>query len=112
MVSSPKGFFSSLYDLSFDTFVTPRIVRVVYLIWLVAIALWALTFLVAGLAVQPTLYGSGSVNGVFFVFHLVGAAVIFVVGSISARITLEFVMAVFRIAENTDPLRRDQMSGP
>ena len=108
MVSTPKGFFSSLYDLSFDTFITPRIIRIAYVIWLAAIALWALTFLVAGLAVQPSFYGSGSINGWFFLFHLIGAAVIFVVGSISARITLEFVMAVFRIVENTEFLRRER----
>jgi hypothetical protein len=110
MVSSPKGFFSSLYDLSFDTFITPRIIRIVYVIWLAGIALWSLTFLVAGFAVQPSFYGEGHVSGWFFLFHLGGAAVIFVVGSISARISLEFVMAVFRIAENTESLRRESDS--
>ncbi len=108
MVSSPKGFFSSLYDLSFDTFITPQIIRIAYIIWLAAVALWSLTFLVGGLAVQPTFYGEGHVSGWFFVFHLVGAAVIFVVGSIGARISLEFVMAVFRIVENTESMRRER----
>lgn len=107
MVEPPKGFIAALYDLSFHTFITPKIIQIIYVIWLIGIALWALTFLIAGFAMQRSFYGEQSPNVLTILVHVVGAAVIFIVGSISARMTLEFVIAVFRIAENTDSLRRD-----
>ena len=105
MVSSPKGFFASLYDLSFDTFITPKIIQVVYIISLVVVGLWALLFLISGFAQPYGMFGGGPSAG-SIIYHLIGAPIMFVLGSIGARIYLEFLMAVFRIAENTDPLRR------
>lgn len=37
--------------------------------------------------------------------HVVLAPIIFVLGSLAVRINLEFIMAVFRIAESTAALR-------
>jgi hypothetical protein len=107
MVNSPKGFFASLYDFSFHTFITPKIVQIVYVLWLIAIALWALAFLITGFAAQRSFLGDQQPNVFTILVHVIGAGVIFVAGSISARISLEFIMAVFRIAENTELLRRD-----
>jgi hypothetical protein len=105
MVSSPKGFFASLYDLSFDTFITPKIIQIVYIISLVVVGIWTLLFLISGFAPSYGMFGGGPSAG-SILFHLIAAPIMFVVGSISARIYLEFLMAVFRIAENTDPNRR------
>lgn len=99
-----RGFFSSLYDLSFQKFVTPTIIQIIYILALIIIAIWSLVFLVAGFAPHFG-YGYGGASAFSIVFHIVGAAVIFVVGSIVARINLEFLIAVFRIAENTESLR-------
>ena len=105
MDSPVKDFFASLYDVSFRTFVTPKIVRVVYVIALTIIFLWSMSFLIAGFATTTTDFGSRAPEASTMLFHVVGAVGAFVVGSIAARINLEFVIAVFRIAENTDSLR-------
>ena len=45
---SRKGFFGALFDMSFTTFVTPMIIKVVYIIGLIAIGLGTLFFAVSG----------------------------------------------------------------
>ena len=45
---STKGFFGALFDMSFTTFVTPMIIKVVYIIGLIAIGLGTLFFAVSG----------------------------------------------------------------
>ena len=45
---SGKGFFGALFDMSFTTFVTPMIIKVVYIIGLIAIGLGTLFFAVSG----------------------------------------------------------------
>ena len=46
--ASRKGFFGALFDMSFTTFVTPMIIKVVYIIGLIAIGLGTLFFAVSG----------------------------------------------------------------
>ena len=109
MTTQPaKGFFEALYDLSFQSFVTPRIIRIVYVISLLLVALWSLVFLISGFLPSYGLLGSSgpSLLGIFL--HTIGAFVVFLLGSLGARISLEFLMAVFRIAENTESLRRPE----
>lgn len=105
--ATPRNFFASLYDLSFRKFVTPTIIQILYIITLIVIAIWSIGFLVMGFMPHPDMmgYGYGGPSIFTIVFHIVGAAVIFVVGSIAARVYLEFIVAVFRIAENTESLR-------
>ena len=103
-----RGFFASLYDLSFRKFVTPTIIQIIYIVTLIVIAIWSLMFLFAGFmpSYNPFMESMGGEVSFFgIVFHVVGAAVVFVLGSIGARIYLEFIIAVFRIAENTESLR-------
>ena len=100
-----KSFFEALYDLSFQTFVTPKIIRIVYVISLVLLAIWSFVFLVSGFMPSYGLFGSSGPSFLGILLHVIGAVVLFVLGSLSARISLEFVMAVFSIAENTESLR-------
>lgn len=46
--NTPRGFFSALYDLSFYSFVTPKIIRVLYILALIIIGLWSISFLISG----------------------------------------------------------------
>ncbi len=107
MIESDKGFFASLYDLSFRTFVTPKIIQIVYVLSLAAVAIWSLVFLASGFAPSYGFLGGYSgPNAGSILLHIVLTPVIFVIGSLGARIYLEFIVAVFRIAENTEALRR------
>jgi hypothetical protein len=105
MLTSNKGFFNSLYDLSFNRFVTPTIVSLVYLLALIGLGIWCLFFATAGMWFG---YGYGGVAGVVFLTRLILAIVLFLIGSISIRVWLELVVAVIRIAENTESLRNKE----
>jgi uncharacterized protein DUF4282 len=98
---SAHGFFSSLYDFSFHALVTPKIIRVLYAIVLIGLALFSVVFLISGFMPSYTLLGSSGPTAGGVLMHVIGAPVIFVVGSLVARIYLELVIVVFNIAENT-----------
>jgi hypothetical protein len=108
-IPSARGFFAALYDFSFADFVTPRMVRVIYIIALVAVALWCLGLLFSGFGtvmlgvrLQENPYGGGGGGLAFLGFaQIIGAPILFVIFSIIARMQLEILMAIFRIAENT-----------
>jgi hypothetical protein len=97
MMDDSRGFFSKLFDTTFQDFITPSIARVVYVILIIAAALWSLLFLVNGLR-------SGNASGV--VGGLVLAPICFLVGVLVSRIYMELVLVIFRIAENTKHLNR------
>ncbi len=44
--------------------------------------------------------------------HIILTPIIFVLGSLAVRINLEFIMVVFRVAENTAALREAQNVSP
>ncbi|MDQ4086323.1 MAG: DUF4282 domain-containing protein [Actinomycetota bacterium] len=46
--AEPKNFFAALFDFGFNTFVTPMIVKVVYILITVAIALAWVVFVIGG----------------------------------------------------------------
>ena len=106
MTEQYKGFFASLFDLSFHRFVTPTIIQFVYLISLIGIAIWSFFVLVSYFVPSYGLFGSLGPSAGGILLHLILAPITFILGAISARISLEFIVAVFRIAENTESLRR------
>ena len=69
MGTSLSGFFAALYDFSFHSFVTPKIVRIVYVIALVIIALWSLSFLISGFIVSRTFLGDYQPSAGTMLFH-------------------------------------------
>ena len=88
-----KGFFESLLDFSFRECITTNNRRFLYglhpLVGLVA----AVAFVVVGFQTSPT---QGLIN-------LIGALVGFFFWILYVRIALEFLLAVFRIAEAASP---------
>ena len=87
---SSKGFFASLFDLSFTSLITTKIIKIVYVLSLIAIALGALLFVIAAFRVNGGL-------GVATLFILAPVGALFYV--IYTRVILEFIITVFRIAE-------------
>jgi hypothetical protein len=94
-----KGFFASLYDPSFDTFVTPRLLRVFYMIVLVVLTVGAVLVLISGLA-------SGEAGGILAALIIVPIG--YFLYLIFARIYFELVAALFRIADDLRAIRRDR----
>ena len=87
-----KGFFGRLFDLSFNEFITTKIITVLYVCAMIGAGVWALTILFGGFATK-------SFGGILA--GLVLAPIAFLVGTILARIWLETLIVLFRIAENT-----------
>jgi len=90
-----RGFFSSLFDISFTSFVTTKLIKVLYVLSLVLIAITALVFVVAGFQESAGL-------GLFML--VIGAPLGALLYIIYTRVILEFIIQVFRIGE----LLRDQ----
>lgn len=111
--SSPAGFLRSLFDLSFSSFITLGIVKVLYVISLILVLLYAL-FLggsaasgTYGLVGVPELGGSPALGIVLgLLAFLVLFPLVLVLGAIYVRVLLELVVVLFRIAENTGELVR------
>ena len=87
-----KGFFGRLFDLSFNEFITTKIIKVLYIIAMIASAF-------GGLAVMFGMFATKSFFG--FVGGLIAGPVLFLVYVILARVWMEVVIVLFRIAENT-----------
>ena len=83
-----KGFLYSLFDLSFREFITIRIIKILYIISIICSAIAALLLSRA----LPVVVAIIVVPIVFFLYVLL------------ARIWLELVIAILRIAENTGRL--------
>lgn len=84
-----------LTDLSFRQFVTPRLVRTLYLMSLIGAGLASVAWMFSG-------FKEGLMRGLF---TLVTGPVAFLFYILTARVGLEFMLAVFRIADNTEKLR-------
>lgn len=102
-----KGFLRSLFDVKFDSLVTPRVMRWVYVFWVSVIAV-------------------GYVIATILAFHqssALGAITLLVIGPIGflvdvvlLRMFFELVIALFKISENTSRLAgastAPSMAGP
>lgn len=94
-MTAKKGFFGSLFDLSFTEFVTTRIIHVLYIFAIVVAGLGALGIIGSGFASRS---GAGIVGA------LILAPLMFLFWVLLARVWLEVIIVAFRIAENTGRL--------
>lgn len=88
---SSKGFFGALFDTSFTTFVTPMIIKVVYILGMVAIGLATIFFALSGF------FGDSPALGVVTI--IVGP----IVGLLYLcffRMMCEFYVAITRMSED------------
>ena len=95
------GFFTSLFDTSFDRFVTPVVAKVAYLVVIVAVGLTWVANVVGALLADPP-YG---------LVVLVVGGVIALVTVIGARVLIEAVLALIRLSEDTRALREKADGG-
>ncbi|QVJ00644.1 DUF4282 domain-containing protein [Nocardiopsis eucommiae] len=100
-VERNPGFFAALFDFSFREFITSRIIRIVYVLWLVLIAFGFLAGLVSSIALM-----GDEDFGVLGFFLLIGTFIGTAVWVLVSRITLELLIVVFRISEDLSALRK------
>lgn len=95
MPNETTGFLRSLFDLSFDKLVTPRVLKVIYVLVLIVAALTYLAYTVFAFTVSGAL---GLLT--LLIFGPLG----FLLTAVLWRMGLELAVAVFKIAENTGKL--------
>jgi hypothetical protein len=101
-VSRQKGFVASLFDFGFNSFVTPKVIKGLY----VLAALWTIFVAVFLLLVAVHL---GGANPGTIIFCLISLAIFILLSLGTIRVFLEFFMALHRINENIQSLRdRDE----
>ena len=91
--SGEGGFFSRLFDMSFTRFVTPSLIKVLFILAIIVISLVAVFMLIGGAA-------SAGDGGIFLVIL---APIYWLLGIIYARVLLELAIVFFRIEINTRP---------
>ncbi|WP_344870209.1 DUF4282 domain-containing protein, partial [Gordonia hankookensis] len=88
--ASSKGFFAALFDFGFNSFVTPALVKVVYILGTIVLGLGVIVFIIAGFAES---IGAGIVA-------LILAPIIGLIYLAFLRVTLELYYAVVRLSED------------
>ena len=88
-----RGFVGSLFDFSFNSFVTPKIIKVLYVLFTIWTALVSLLILIVSFRT------GGMVAGIFVLTVIVPIYVLLTLGVY--RVILEAFMVVFRIYEET-----------
>lgn len=84
------GFLSALFDFSFTHFVTPQLVRIVYILVTIFLGLAWLFYTVVALAASTG----------FGLLVLVGGGFVFLIYLALARMSLEFFLSVVRMSED------------
>jgi|LSQX01.1.fsa_nt_gb hypothetical protein len=93
-----KGFFGRLFDFSFHEFITPSIIKVLFIISMVVIVLGFVGGLIFG-------FMQGAVAGVLF---LIGGLVYSFLMLLYVRVMLELFVVFFRIHDNTSTIAKNK----
>lgn len=88
--ASGKGFLGALFDLRFEHFITPMIVKVVYVLAMIGLAISWLFFLATGFAQ----------DAVFGLLVLVLGPLVMLLYLAFIRMTLEFYLAIVRMSQD------------
>jgi hypothetical protein len=95
--SATRGFVASLFDFSFTSFVTPKIIKALYVLVTIWTVIWALIFIRLGFK-----YGGGP-GGIAVLVIVVPVFGLLTLGAY--RVLLEFFMIVHRIHDELKALR-------
>jgi hypothetical protein len=93
------GILPALKDLSFSQFITVSLVKFIYVLGLILLALGFVFAVFSGLS-----------QGFGGIIYVLGAVIGFVLGVLWLRVTLEMVVVVFRIADNTAVIAKQARS--
>jgi len=97
-----RGFLGSLFDISFSSLITTKVIKFLYVLSMILIALGALAFVIAGFA-------DSTASGLFIL--IVVAPLLSLLYLIYVRVFLEILIAVFRIMETNVELVALQRGG-
>lgn len=89
-----KGFFGSLFDFSFEEFITPKIVSVLYVIGMIIAAIFSLFIMISA-------FRTGVAAGIIALLLI---PVYFMLIVISIRVYMEIIIILFKIYEGINAL--------
>jgi uncharacterized membrane protein len=92
-----KGFVGSLFDFSFNSFVTPKIIKVLYVLITIWTVIWALIFLRFG-------FKYGGAAGGFFTLLIVDPILVLLTLGVY-RVVLELFMVVHKMHDDLKAIR-------
>jgi len=93
-MSEKTSFLGSLFDFSFSEFVTTRVIKTLFVVAIVMVGLGTIGLIISGFSKSATMG----------VFMLLLSPLFFLLYVLFARIWLELIIVMFRIAENTGRL--------
>jgi Domain of unknown function (DUF4282) len=91
-----RGFLSALFDFSFTSFVTTKIIKVLYVLILIMVVIAALFYTLLAFDASPL---------VGFLVLIIGDPLFIIIVMAFWRLVLEAFVVVFRIAEDIRALR-------
>lgn len=94
--ASAKGFLASLFDFGFTSFVTPKIVKVVYILITVVLGLGTVAYIILGFASGSPTLG---------ILALIFAPIIGLIYLALWRIGMELFIVIFRMADDVRGIR-------
>ena len=97
-----KGFLAALFDYSFTSFVTPKIIKVLYVLATIVISLWTLFLILAAFSAS---------SGFGVVTLVIVGPLFFLISMIYARVLLELIIVFFRINANVQEIRDGRSGG-
>jgi len=98
------SFWKKLFELDFRHFVTPSVVKILYILWIVVASIYGLILFIAGLA------GLGDSDGGSIIFVLLAPIGWFLM-VVYGRVIIEVFIALIRTAQNTSLLVDRQAGG-
>jgi hypothetical protein len=93
-----RGFFGRLFDFSFKEFITPSIIKVLFIIWMIVTVLYVLGIIIFGFT-QSAGMGIGCIFG-----GLIGGFFMLLYG----RVMLEVFIVFFRIKDDTEAIAKSK----
>ncbi len=97
-MANATGFLKSLFDSSFASLVTPRLLRVFWIIFLIFWSAYSALWFILGLTLVAD-------SPVMILVSLIVVPAVYLMGLIFYRVAFEFVAAFFRMADDVRELR-------
>ena len=95
-MDDPKGFFAALFDFSFTSFITIKLVKFIYILNLIGIAIGMLAIIGMGFA-------NGFMSGIV---SIILAPVFGLLMTMLARVWMEMVIVMFRISDDVNKISK------
>ena len=92
-------FAGSLFDFTFDQFITTKMIKILYILAMLGSAIAGLSVLIAGVT-------EGTIVGILG--GLIGGIITAIVSLIISRLGLELAIVIFRIADNISVIAKQE----